>query len=117
MALRETSAPMRCNGKARRPRGSCDGVPGRSRVRPRAGRRPVINVRATQFDSSAADIDLVIDTVGGETQCRSFAVLKRGGVLVSSVAAPDQDMAGRHGVRAMFVLVNVTIEGLNVSVR
>ena len=72
----------------------------------------VINVRTTRFESAATDIDLVIDTVGGETQRRSFAVLKRGGVLVSSVAAPDQDMAARHGVRAIFFLVNVASEGL-----
>jgi NADPH:quinone reductase-like Zn-dependent oxidoreductase len=72
----------------------------------------VIDVQKTEFDSAATDIDLVIDTVGGETQRRSFAVLKRGGVLVSSVAAPDQELAARHAVRAVFFLVNVTSEGL-----
>ncbi|MGC4083688.1 MAG: NADP-dependent oxidoreductase [Vicinamibacterales bacterium] len=72
----------------------------------------VIDVGSTQFESAASDVDLVIDTVGGETQRRSFAVLKRGGVLVSSVGAPDQELAARHAVRAKFFLVNVTSEGL-----
>jgi NADPH:quinone reductase-like Zn-dependent oxidoreductase len=72
----------------------------------------VIDVRTTQFESAASDVDLVIDTVGGETQRRSFEVLKRGGVLVSSVAAPDQDVAASQGVRAMFFLVDVTSERL-----
>ena len=58
------------------------------------------------------DVDVVIDTVGGETLYRSFAVLKPCGVLVSSVSIPDRDKAARHNVRAVFFLVNVTSEGL-----
>jgi NADPH:quinone reductase-like Zn-dependent oxidoreductase len=38
-------------------------------------------------------------------QDRSFSVLKPGGILVSAVAAPDQEKAARHGVRALFFLV------------
>lgn len=72
----------------------------------------VIDVGTTHFEAAVRDVDLVIDTVGGETQRRSFAVLRRGGILVSSVAAPDHDLAARHGVRAMFFLVNVTSAGL-----
>jgi len=50
----------------------------------------------------------VLDTIGGDTQERSFAVLKPGGVLVSAVAAPDQQKAARHGVLALFFLVEVS---------
>jgi NADPH:quinone reductase-like Zn-dependent oxidoreductase len=50
----------------------------------------------------------VLDTVGGETQDRSFSVLKRGGVLVSAVDEPDQQKAVRQGVRALFILVDVS---------
>jgi NADPH:quinone reductase-like Zn-dependent oxidoreductase len=39
---------------------------------------------------------VVIDTVGGETLARSFAVLKPGGVLASSAAVPDQETAARR---------------------
>jgi len=39
-------------------------------------------------------------------------VLKRGGILVSSVAQPSQEQAQQHGVRAMFFLVEVTTERL-----
>ena len=53
-------------------------------------------------------IDAVIDLVGGEIQTRSFAILKPGGILVSAVSKPDQEVAARHGVRALFFLVNVT---------
>jgi NADPH:quinone reductase-like Zn-dependent oxidoreductase len=43
----------------------------------------------------------VLDTLGGETQERSWSVLKRGGVLVSLVQPPSEEKANAHGVRAM----------------
>ncbi len=76
------------------------------------GAHHVIDVRSRPFESVAKDVDVVVDTVGGETQSRSFAVLSRGGVLVSSVSLPDQEMAAHHDVRGVFFLVNVTSECL-----
>jgi NADPH:quinone reductase-like Zn-dependent oxidoreductase len=72
----------------------------------------VIDARTSRFEDHVEAVDLVIDTVGGATLERSFAVLKRGGVLVSSVSLPDQDSAARHGVRGAFFLVDVTTAGL-----
>jgi NADPH:quinone reductase-like Zn-dependent oxidoreductase len=46
--------------------------------------------------------------VGGEVQARSFAVLKRGGALISAVSPPDQGIAASRGIRAAFFLVDVT---------
>ena len=56
----------------------------------------------------------MLDFVGGETQQRSFDVLRRGGTLISAVSAPDQALATRHGVSAAFFLVQVTTERLTV---
>lgn len=72
----------------------------------------VIDYRARQFEEQVKDLDAVLDTVGGDTLDRSFAVLKRGGVLVSSAAQPSQEKAAQHGVRALFFLVQVTTERL-----
>jgi NADPH:quinone reductase-like Zn-dependent oxidoreductase len=69
-------------------------------------------VQTAYFEESAKDVNVVIDTIGDETLDRSFAVLKAGGVHVSSVARPDQDKAVRHRVRGVFVLVMVTTAGL-----
>jgi NADPH:quinone reductase-like Zn-dependent oxidoreductase len=44
----------------------------------------VIDYRRTRFEDRVKDIDVVVDTVGGETQDRSYGVLKRGGIIVSS---------------------------------
>ena len=68
----------------------------------------VCDYRADRFEDHARDVDVVLDTVGGGTQVRSFAVLKRGGTLVSIVAEPDAGEAARRGVQASFLLVGVT---------
>jgi len=72
----------------------------------------VIDVNTSRFEELLTDVDVVLDTIGGETQDRSFAVLKPGGVLVSAVASPDQQKAARHGVKALFFLVDVSSQRL-----
>jgi NADPH:quinone reductase-like Zn-dependent oxidoreductase len=71
----------------------------------------------TSFEDSVRDVDAVIDLVGGDTQRRSFQVLRRGGKLISAVSEPDQDLAQRHGVEAAFFLVEVTTQQLNEIAR
>jgi NADPH:quinone reductase-like Zn-dependent oxidoreductase len=76
------------------------------------GADQVIDVKTARFEECARDIDVVIDTIGGETLYRSFDVLKPGAVLVSSVAMPNSEKAAQHHVRGVFFLVSVTSEGL-----
>jgi len=49
------------------------------------------------FEQLARDMDVVFDTVGGDTFQRAFHVLKKGGFLVTVVAFP-KDEAQQHGV-------------------
>jgi NADPH:quinone reductase-like Zn-dependent oxidoreductase len=72
----------------------------------------VIDSVATRFEDALTDIDIVLDTVGGSTQERSFAVLKPGGVLVSVVSPPDQQRANDRSVRALFFLAEVSTSRL-----
>ena len=67
------------------------------------GADEVIDYRKTKFEEVARDVDVVLDTVGGETQERSWKVLKRGGVLVSLVQPPPAEKAAAHGVRGLMV--------------
>lgn len=76
------------------------------------GANTVIDFQTQRFEEEVRDADAVIDLVGGETQERSFQVLRRGGKLVSSVSRPDQHLAQSHGVEAAFFLVNVTSQHL-----
>ena len=61
------------------------------------GAAEVIDYHAERFEDRVQDIDLVYDLIGGETQDRSWAVLKTGGILVSTLKAPDKaKAAARH---------------------
>ena len=51
------------------------------------------------------DVDVVFDTIGGETQQRSFGVLKKGGILVSTVSPPSQEKAVKHGVHGTHIFI------------
>ena len=59
-----------------------------------------IDYTQQRFEDIARNIDIVLDTLGGETQERSWSVLKKGGVLVSLVQPPSEEKAERLGVRA-----------------
>jgi NADPH:quinone reductase-like Zn-dependent oxidoreductase len=48
---------------------------------------------------------VVFDTVGGDTQTKSFGVLRKGGLLVSIVNPPDASIAQQHGVVAKYAFV------------
>ncbi|MET0529164.1 MAG: NADP-dependent oxidoreductase [Microvirga sp.] len=76
------------------------------------GAETIVDYKTQHFEDVARDVDAVLDLVGGETQQRSFAVLRRGGKLISAVSQPDQDLAKSHGVDATFFLVNVTTRDL-----
>ena len=55
------------------------------------------------FETVVHDVDVVLDTIGGDVQQRSFATLKPGGILVSTVQPPSAEAAQAHGVRAGMV--------------
>jgi NADPH:quinone reductase-like Zn-dependent oxidoreductase len=52
-----------------------------------------IDYRSQRFEEIARDVDLVLDLVGGETQERSWLVLKPGGILVSALGEPSREKA------------------------
>jgi len=58
-----------------------------------------INYATTPFETVVHDVDVVLDTVGGDTQERSWSTLKPGGILVSIVQPPSQEAAAAYGVR------------------
>ncbi len=77
------------------------------------GAEIVVNYKTTKFEDVVPPVDAVLDTVGGETQHRSFRVLKPGGILVSSVSPPPQSAS----FRSAFLLVDVTATRLGALAR
>ena len=50
-------------------------------------------------------VDLVVDTMGGAVQSESWGLLKTGGMLVSVVQPPSEEIAKEHKVKAAFVFI------------
>jgi NADPH:quinone reductase-like Zn-dependent oxidoreductase len=63
-----------------------------------------IDYKAQRFEKVVQDVDVVLDTVGGDTFERSWGVLKPGGFLVTTVASIPSGAAEAHGVRASGML-------------
>jgi len=69
------------------------------------GANEVIDYRTERFEEAIGNIDVVFDTIGGDTQERSWQVLKKGGILVSIIAPPSAEKAALLGVRQAFVFI------------
>jgi NADPH:quinone reductase-like Zn-dependent oxidoreductase len=72
-----------------------------------------MDYKKERFEESLNGVDVVLDTVGGDTQQRSLQVLKPGGVLVSVVSPVPEAAQKRYGVRAAYFYVDVTTARLN----
>ena len=64
------------------------------------GADQVIDYNTTKFEDVVKGVDVVFDTIGGDTQARSWSTLKPGGMLVSVVQPPSDEVAKSHGVKA-----------------
>jgi NADPH:quinone reductase-like Zn-dependent oxidoreductase len=62
-----------------------------------------IDYRKAKFEDQVSGVDVVFDTVGGDTQERAFQTLKRGGFLVSTVNPPSAEKAKEFGVTVAMV--------------
>jgi NADPH:quinone reductase-like Zn-dependent oxidoreductase len=69
------------------------------------GADEVIDYTAVRFEDKVHGVDVVIDTVGGDTRTRSWSVLRPDGVLVDLVGDLPPDEAARHGVRGVSFIV------------
>jgi NADPH:quinone reductase-like Zn-dependent oxidoreductase len=67
------------------------------------GADETIDYTTQRFEDIARNIDIVLDPIGGDTQERSWQVLKKGGALLSIVQPPSAEKAKALGVRAVFV--------------
>jgi NADPH:quinone reductase-like Zn-dependent oxidoreductase len=61
----------------------------------------VIDYKKQRFEDEASNLDMVFDLIDGETRERSWKLLKKGGVLVTTLTDPSQGKAKEYGIRAM----------------
>jgi len=71
-----------------------------------------IDYTREKFEAVVKEVDVVYDTVGGDTLDRSFQTLKRGGFLVTTVAPPSEEKAEKFDVRIAMVGVEPSAKQL-----
>ena len=76
------------------------------------GAKTALDYRTVDFEEAIPQVDVLIDTVGGETLERTFEKLKSGGVLVSVFST--KPLPQRTGVRSVFFYAEVTTARLGV---
>jgi NADPH:quinone reductase-like Zn-dependent oxidoreductase len=77
------------------------------------GAETVVDYKTERFEESLTGVDVVLDTVGGDTQQQSLRVLRPGGILVSVVSPVPEATQTRYGVRAAYFYVDVMTARLN----
>jgi NADPH:quinone reductase-like Zn-dependent oxidoreductase len=64
-----------------------------------------VDYKKAKFQDKVSSVDVVFDTVGGDTLESTFQTLKRDGVLVSTVSPPSAEKAKEFGVKVAMVMV------------
>jgi len=82
------------------------------------GASRVIDYRTAQFEKVLREkVDVVFDLVGGDTQKRSFLVLKEGGHLVAATQPVSQEETVRHRVSGAMMRLAPSADGLGKIAR
>lgn len=78
------------------------------------GADELIDYNTADFATAAKDVDVVLDSVGGEYLARSLRTLRRGGILISLLPLPAEvaAQAARQGIRAQVMLAEADRAGM-----
>lgn len=77
------------------------------------GADEVIDYTKGDFSAKVKGVDAVFDTVGGETFEKCYAVVKKGGILVTTAGQPDEEKAKKAGITAKGM--NASSDGTRLS--
>lgn len=73
----------------------------------------VIDHEHQSFEHIAKHVDLVLDLIGGETQRRSWDVIREGGALISAIEEPKEEEAHRRNIRAAHFWAHTSVAHLD----
>ena len=76
------------------------------------GADDVVDYKKQKFEDMVHAVDVVFDLIGGETRERSWPMLKKGGILVSTMMEPFNEKPRELGVRAAHYTVQESGEEL-----
>jgi len=76
------------------------------------GADQIIDYNSQKFEDLLHDYDAIFDTIGGDTYKRSFKVLKKGGIIISTLEQPNSELMQQYGVKATFQFTQVNRQRL-----
>lgn len=71
-----------------------------------------VDYTTQKFEEVAKDVDVVLDPVGRDTLARSYAVVKKGGIICSLVSRPDPSQLEKFGIRGTGIAVTPDADDL-----
>ncbi len=71
-----------------------------------------IDYTKQRFEEGARDVDAVLDPLGKDTLARSYATVKKGGIVMSLVARPDPAETEKRGIKGVAISVHPDAEDL-----
>ncbi|MET0390966.1 MAG: NADP-dependent oxidoreductase [Polyangiales bacterium] len=71
-----------------------------------------VDYTTQRFEDNLTPVDLVLDLIGGETQQRSWKLIKKGGALISTIAQPKPELASEHKARGALFFVEPNADQL-----
>ncbi len=77
----------------------------------------VIDYESERFEDKVKEVDAVIDLVGGDTLARSLGVIRKGGVVATTVGPLDLADAARRGVRGIQIVMRKNASDLEELAR
>ncbi len=69
------------------------------------GAQEVIDYAKTKFEDEVSDVDVVLDTIGGDTLERSYGVVREGGTLISIVDPVPTEKTSARKIMGLFFIV------------
>jgi NADPH:quinone reductase-like Zn-dependent oxidoreductase len=77
----------------------------------------IVDYKRERFEKKVTGVDVVIDPIGGDTQKRSWGVLKKGGMLINLIGEVDRAAARKAGVRGVEFAMRYDTSDLKQIVR
>jgi NADPH:quinone reductase-like Zn-dependent oxidoreductase len=81
------------------------------------GASQVIDYKSERFENIVSDQDLVLDSIGGDTQERSWPLIRKGGAIINLREPLPAGKLAKYGVRGIFFIVEANREHLTELAR
>lgn len=72
----------------------------------------IINFEKERFESRVKDVDAVIDLIGGDTLEKSISLIKKGGVIATTVGPMNEKLIKERGIKGVSFMVKQNSEDL-----